>query len=247
MAAVVKLASPQELEVAFERAGCPLQLTKNEPPLAKEKLLSAVSLTLEYSVKTGSPLFFNQLYGRADENAICGEWVVAAANTNCHTFEVAPVFTMAERCVLQRFAAAIGKNFGACHDGLFVPGSSIGNMYALILARHRIAPEVHSKGMTAVGRLVAFVSEDAHYSYLKVRHAPRELSQAAHMLCFSLFSPVSVCTGAWHRLGQPHCSTDSRRHRSNGPCGTLRVHQDGGGARYHAFTHTFTRKCTGTH
>ena len=81
---------------------------------------------------------------------------------------MAPVFTLAERAVLARFAAAIGAGYAGKHDGLFVPGSSIGNMYGLILARHRAAPEVNERGMGAVGRLVAFVSKEAHYSYLKV-------------------------------------------------------------------------------
>ena len=83
------------------------------------------------------------------------------------TFEVAPVFTVTERAVLDRFAATVGDKFAASHDGLFVPGSSVGNMYALILARHRLFPDVATKGMAAAGRLVAFVSQEAHYSYLK--------------------------------------------------------------------------------
>ena len=163
----VKLASPQQLDVAFAAVGCPLPLAKGEPPLSEFDLLRSLALTLEYSVSTGGPGFYNQLYGRADSSSICAEWLVAAANTNCHTFEVAPVFTMAEKYVLERLAEVIGPTFASGYDGLFVPGSSIGNLYALLLARHRVAPQIKTKGIPAAGRLVAFVSEEAHYSFLK--------------------------------------------------------------------------------
>jgi hypothetical protein len=58
-----------------------------------------------------------------------GEWLAAAANTNAHTYEVAPVFTLAETEVLARFAHVIGGAFAKAHDGLFVPGGSISNLY----------------------------------------------------------------------------------------------------------------------
>lgn len=163
----VKLRSPADLDAAFAEAGCSLPLAEAEEALDAEKLLNACKLTLEYSVQTGSPLFFNQLYGRADTASIVGEWIAAAVNTNSHTFEVAPVFTLMEKYVLDRFASAVGPGFAAESDGLFVPGSSIGNLYGLILARHRVAPEIHTKGAAAAPRLVAFVSSQAHYSYLK--------------------------------------------------------------------------------
>ena len=98
----VKLRSPADLDAVFAEAGCSLPLAEAEPALDEEKLLNACRLTLEYSVQTGSPLFFNQLYGRADTASIVGEWVAAAVNTNSHTFEVAPVFTLMEKCVLER-------------------------------------------------------------------------------------------------------------------------------------------------
>jgi glutamate decarboxylase len=48
-----------------------------------------------------------------------------------------------------------------------VPGGSIGNLYGMHLARQRAAPQVKEEGAAAAGQLVAFVSQDAHYSYLK--------------------------------------------------------------------------------
>ena len=53
--------------------------------------------TLDNSVRTNHPLFMNQLYAGADPIGLAGEWLIAAANTNVHTYEVAPVMTLAER------------------------------------------------------------------------------------------------------------------------------------------------------
>ena len=58
-----------------------------------------------------------------------GDWLTVAANTNCHTFEVAPVFTLVETEVLAKLARVIGGAFSEAHDGLFVPGGSIANIY----------------------------------------------------------------------------------------------------------------------
>lgn len=53
-------------------------------------------------------------------------------------------------------------------DGIFCPGGSMANGYAINLARHSMFPVVKQKGLTAVPRLVVFTSEDAHYSVKKL-------------------------------------------------------------------------------
>jgi glutamate/tyrosine decarboxylase-like PLP-dependent enzyme len=51
------------------------------------------------------------------------------------------------------------------HDGLFVPGGSIANLYSLLLARERACPEAKKSGLPR--GYVAFCSEQSHYSYKK--------------------------------------------------------------------------------
>ena len=164
---VVRLASPDELEAIFDEAGCALTLGAGDAPASEDALLTACSLTLDYSTRSASLKFFNQLYGRADTASIVGDWFSTAINANVHTYEVEPVLTLMETHVIRRLGRAIGGAFAAACDGLFVPGGSIGNLYGMHLARHRAAPQVHTKGAAACPRLVAFTSADAHYSYLK--------------------------------------------------------------------------------
>ncbi|KAF4788489.1 Glutamate decarboxylase 2 [Turdus rufiventris] len=46
-------------------------------------------------------------------------------------------------------------------------GGAISNMYAMLIARFKMFPEVKEKGMAAIPRLVAFTSEHSHFSVKK--------------------------------------------------------------------------------
>jgi glutamate decarboxylase len=161
----VNLASPADIVKAFA-AGVSLDLGEAH---SQDDLLAACKTTMEYSVATSHPLFFNQLYGRTDPVALAGEWLSSTLNTNVHTFEVAPVFSVIEDLLLKKMASFVGPEFAANYDGLFVPGGSISNLYGMHLARDRVTDsEVLKVGLKANAKqLVAFTSEHAHYSYLK--------------------------------------------------------------------------------
>ena len=134
--------------------------------LDDDALVEAVKLVLKYSVRTGHPLFLNQLYSQADEVSILGDWVSASTNTNAHTFEVAPVYAMIEAALIQKVASLLGGRYQDEADGLFVPGGSLSNLYGMHLARNRVCPDFATKG--AGGQThVAFTSDQSHYSYLK--------------------------------------------------------------------------------
>eukprot|EP00421_Protoceratium_reticulatum_P074832 CAMPEP_0168407072 /NCGR_PEP_ID=MMETSP0228-20121227/25974_1 /TAXON_ID=133427 /ORGANISM="Protoceratium reticulatum, Strain CCCM 535 (=CCMP 1889)" /LENGTH=556 /DNA_ID=CAMNT_0008420731 /DNA_START=15 /DNA_END=1683 /DNA_ORIENTATION=+ len=164
---VVRLAPPEEIRRSFEEAGAPLPLLGEQPATGQEGLEGAVSALLEYSVRTGHPLFFNQLYARGHPTAIAADWACAATNTNCFTYEVAPVFQLVEAEVLSKIASLVGGEYPEKHDGLFVPGGSISNLYGLHIARAAADPEALTRGLAGGPRLVAFTSDQSHYSYLK--------------------------------------------------------------------------------
>lgn len=86
---------------------------------------------------------------------------------NRYTYEVGPVFTLMENELLGTFARLFGYTNG---DGIFGPGGSISNMYAMMLARHRCAPDVKACGLFGQQPLVAFTSVEAHYSCRKAIH-----------------------------------------------------------------------------
>jgi len=162
---VVRLKSPEQLQSIFSAKGVGFGL-ENQGALEDFDVAEAVNLVLRYSVRTGHPLFLNQLYSQADEVSILGDWISATTNTNAHTFEVAPVYAMIEEALIRKIASLVGGRYKDEADGLFVPGGSLSNLYGMHLAHNRACPDFGRKG--ADGKtFVAFTSDQSHYSYLK--------------------------------------------------------------------------------
>ncbi|XP_057354240.1 uncharacterized protein LOC118935861 [Manis pentadactyla] len=82
------------------------------------------------------------------------------------TYEIAPVFVLLEYVMLKKMREIIGWP-GDSGDGIFSPGGAISNMYAMLIARFKMFPEVKEKGMAAVPRLIAFTSEHSLFSLKK--------------------------------------------------------------------------------
>ncbi|GAB0091882.1 cysteine sulfinic acid decarboxylase [Sergentomyia squamirostris] len=144
-----------------------LDLELNNDGVSDTQLLDYIRQTIKYSVKTGHPYFVNQLFSTVDPYALAGQWTTDALNPSVYTYEVAPVFTLMEEVVLRELRKIVGFPNGD-GDGIFAPGGSIANGYAISCARYKNMPDVKTKGLHAMPRLVLFTSEDAHYSIQKL-------------------------------------------------------------------------------
>ncbi|XP_042187837.1 glutamate decarboxylase 2 [Callorhinchus milii] len=138
----------------------------DEQPNTLEDILMSCRTTLKYAVKTGHPRYFNQLSTGLDMVGLAADWLTSTANTNMFTYEIAPVFVLLEYITLKKMRAMIGWP-GGCGDGIFSPGGAISNMYAMLIARYKLFPEVKEKGMAAIPKLIAFTSEHSHFSIKK--------------------------------------------------------------------------------
>lgn len=69
-----------------------------------------------------------------------------------------------EEEVLKKLRALVGWSSG---DGVFCPGGSISNMYAVNLARYQRYPDCKRRGLRALPPLALFTSEECHYSIKK--------------------------------------------------------------------------------
>ncbi|XP_059812136.1 cysteine sulfinic acid decarboxylase isoform X2 [Hypanus sabinus] len=129
-----------------------------------EKLLERCRDVIRYSVKTIHPRFYNQLFAGLDHHSLVGRYITETLNTSQYTYEIAPVFVLMEEVVLKKLCELIGwKN---C-DGLFCPGGSMSNMYAMNVARYKLFPEVKKQGLWELPRMAIFTSEESHYSVTK--------------------------------------------------------------------------------
>lgn len=158
---VVEFADASEL-------GRAIPFAAGEAAQSVEELLKTVEAVVRYSVRTDHPRFFNQNFAGADPVAVLGDWLGAALNTTSATFEAAPVFTLLERALTSRMAELAGWGSRPLNDpltaGVFCPGGSSANAFAMQAARRRADPDVLHRGAAGGPRLVAFTSDHAHYS-----------------------------------------------------------------------------------
>jgi len=152
---VVEWMDPGKLRTTFD-------MKLQEDPEGFDSVLDDVDKVLKHSVRTGHPRFMNMLYSGAEEIGITGEFITAACNTAMPTYEIAPVFSIMERTTLEHMRSKIG--FPKDGDGVMTPGGSIGNLYAMMAARHYQFPHIKAEGLRPEDKLVAFTSELSHYS-----------------------------------------------------------------------------------
>uniref|UniRef100_A0A8C5V4C8 Cysteine sulfinic acid decarboxylase n=1 Tax=Microcebus murinus TaxID=30608 RepID=A0A8C5V4C8_MICMU len=131
---------------------------------SQEQILERCRAVIRYSVKTGHPRFFNQLFSGLDAHALAGRIITETLNTSQYTYEIAPVFVLMEEEVLKKLRALVGWSSG---DGVFCPGGSISNMYAINLARYQRFPDCKQRGLRALPPLALFTSKECHYSIKK--------------------------------------------------------------------------------
>ncbi len=113
--------------------------------------------------KTSGPRFFNQLFAGREPSASAAEMMGALLNTSMYTYKVAGVHSLIENEVIERLCTAAGFGDG---DGTFVPGGSIGNLVAMVVATFEARPDFRDQGM-AGQRLRVYTSADGHYSVRK--------------------------------------------------------------------------------
>lgn len=160
---LVRFVQPEELQKQ-------LDVELKEEPATKEAIEQAMRQTIRFSVHTSSPNFHNQLYAGIDEYGLAGSWLTDVFNTSQYTYEVAPVFAIMERQVIEKSLELVGYPKPPEGDGILCPGGSTSNMYGMVLARYKKVPEVKTKGVAGLPPLVCFTSEAGHYSITKGAH-----------------------------------------------------------------------------
>ena len=178
---LVEQHTPQELYTL-------LDLTLPEVGQPQEGFLGQVQQILKYSVNTWDAGFLSKLYSSTDAPGLASELLLAALNTNVHTYEVSPVLALIEKHTTRALAKLFGLT-GPHAGGISVQGGSASNTTAIVIARNTLFPATKSHGNIATGKLVLFTSAHGHYS----------ISKAALMLGLGSSSvrsvPVDPVTG----------------------------------------------------
>ncbi|MBW6478014.1 MAG: PLP-dependent decarboxylase [Bacteroidales bacterium] len=134
----------------------------DEEPTGEDEFLKMMDHYLEFAVKTGNKQFLNQLYSGFNLPAFIGDMLTTLTNTSMYTYEVAPAATIIEKEMIALMNSYAGYSDG---DGIFLTGGSNGNLVAMFTARNRMLPESRFHGYDRTENLVAFINEQAHYSF----------------------------------------------------------------------------------
>jgi len=166
---IVDLKAPDELSQIFH-------FPIDQEGLTSESFVALMEQYLAYSVNTANKQFMNQLFSGFNLPAFAGDVLCSLNNTSMYTYEVAPVATMIEQEMIRLMNSYVGYEDG---DGTFLTGGSNANLIAMFSARNHKLPASRFQGLTMQGRLKAFVSDQAHYSY---DNAANVLGIGAHNL-----------------------------------------------------------------
>ncbi|XP_068236415.1 cysteine sulfinic acid decarboxylase-like isoform X1 [Palaemon carinicauda] len=177
---VVEFKHPNELQDL-------LKLNISQNGLSIDEVMKVLDEVVRFSVKTSHPHFYNQLYGGIDEIGLAASWISSTLNTNQHTYEIAPVFILMEHYLIKYLAKLFGWSDG---DGIFSPGGSMSNMYAMQLARYRLYPDSKVEGIFGNKPLTAFTSDQSHYS----------IKKAAAWMGIGMNNVIAVATDSQGRM-----------------------------------------------
>ena len=143
----------QKIDLSLPTEGCSL-----------DELYGKIEQYLSYSVRTGHPQFFNQLWSGFSFPGLLGELFASLTNTSMYTYEVAPVATLMETECINKMGTICGFKKP---EGLLLSGGSNGNLQAMMIARNRALPNLKKEGFSDSTKLTAFISKESHYSFEK--------------------------------------------------------------------------------
>lgn len=142
-----------------------LDLSLNQQGQSLESLQDSLQTYLDYNPDVSSSDFYKLLYSGRNEAALLGDWIASLSNANMHTYQMSPVATLMELALIKGLNQLVGFDQG---DGVIVSGGSQANIIAMLLARHQTCPHIKTDGIQET--LVAFTSDQAHYSLQKAAH-----------------------------------------------------------------------------
>ncbi len=151
--------NPTDLNSMFD-------ISLSEKGYDSQHVLDLIEKSLNYSVNTSHPLFMNQLYGGTNLISILGDIFASILNTSMYTYEVAPLMTLIEKECIKKLGGLIGYQ-SSTFDGTFTAGGSISNISAMLLAKDKRFPDSKNRGLKDTPLFSIFISELAHYSFLK--------------------------------------------------------------------------------
>jgi glutamate/tyrosine decarboxylase-like PLP-dependent enzyme len=150
---------PEAPEAAAER----LRLALGPEPRPWAEVAGDLERLVLASPRTTTPAFFNQLFGGRLGSATAADMLACLLNQSMYTYKVAGPQVLVEAALIRHMGRFLGW---ADAGGSFTPGGSLSNLLGMVLARNAAFSGAREEGL-GERRPVAYVSEEAHYSFRK--------------------------------------------------------------------------------
>ena len=140
-----------------------LDIKLGKEGVSDDELKNLLKKLILKTPKSSSKLFFNQLFGGRNSKAVLGDLLAVMLNNSMATYKIAGPQVAVEKEILSQVYNLIGYDNNA--GGTLPTGGSMSNFMSLIMARDKVNIEIKEKGISQ--KLVAYTSENAHYSLAK--------------------------------------------------------------------------------
>jgi len=155
--------NPVARRIEAEKLYDTLDLSLQDDPMVKKDYIKTLKDLIIATPKTGTNLFFNQLFGGRQGKAILGDLLAVILNNSMYTYKVAGPQVGIEQEIIRKSCDLIG--YGKQSNGTFPTGGSMSNYMALVMARDKYDLSIRNNGITE--RLVIYTSVESHYSNAK--------------------------------------------------------------------------------
>jgi len=140
-----------------------VDLSLSNSPMELVQFKESIKTLILKTPKTGTRLFFNQLFGGRNGKAVLGDLLAVMLNNSMYTYKVAGPQVGVEKAIIKKVGEIVG--YPSSCDGTFAPGGSMSNFMAMVMARDAKNLDTRFTGVKTTFTL--YTSAQSHYSISK--------------------------------------------------------------------------------
>jgi glutamate/tyrosine decarboxylase-like PLP-dependent enzyme len=140
-----------------------LDLHLDDNGIGDDAIFDHIQDVLTDTPRTGTNLFFNQLFGGRSAKAVVADMLASYMNNSLYTYKVGGPHVLIEKEMVRKMCDLLG--YGEDSDGTMAPGGSMTNFMGMLMGRDKVGRSVTTGGVQQP--MVMYASMASHYSLPK--------------------------------------------------------------------------------
>ena len=140
-----------------------LDLHLDDTGIGDDAIFDHIQDVLTDTPRTGTNLFFNQLFGGRSAKAVVADMLASYMNNSLYTYKVGGPHVLIEKEMVRKMCDLLG--YGEDSDGTMAPGGSMTNFMGMLMGRDKVGRSVTTGGVQQP--MVMYASKTSHYSLPK--------------------------------------------------------------------------------